>query len=307
MSARNSLPLSLPLIATCLFSAGCDDSLKNVSLIEETRVLGARVESDSDPAQASPLPGEHASLRFFVVAPSGAPSFSYTVSLCSVGLSNFGFPPCTGDPFASAQQIAAGTGDARLDFVVPEQVDLQATPHAFARGLICPDSALNVAADGSSSCTSGSGKEVAFEFPLGGTEDSNRNPSFTDDGLQLDGEPWLANAEPSCEAESSPRVSASSAHAIRVTFPDADFEELTQPTSVDPARETLLVSPFASAGKLDHGFISLSADTPPEERRVSWVAPALPDGSPTLVRFYFVVRDARSGEDFATRALCVVP
>ena len=28
---------------------------------------------------------------------------------------------------------------------------------------------------------------------------------------------------------------------------------------------------------------------------------------PRLVRFYFVVRDARGGEDFAKRALCVVP
>jgi len=307
MSARNSLPLSLSLIATCWFGAGCDDSLKNVSLIEETRVLGARVESDSDPTQASPPPGEHASLRFFVVAPSGAPSFSYAVSLCAVGSTNFGFPPCAGAPIASAQQIEAGAADARLEFVVPEQVDLQATPHAFARGLICPDSGLNVAVSGSPSCVSGSGKEVAFEFPLGGTEDSNRNPSFTDDALLLDGEPWLATAEPSCDSQATLQVSASSAHAVRVTFPDADFEELSQPTSVDPARETLLVSPFASMGKLDHGFISVSADTPPEERRVSWVAPALPDGSPTLVRFYFVVRDARSGEDFATRALCVVP
>lgn len=306
MSARNSLPLSLPLIATCLFSAGCDDSLKNVSLIEETRVLGARVETESDPTQASPAPGEHASLRFFVVAPSGAPSFSYAASLCAVGSTNFGFPPCDGDPIASALQAEAVAAEARLEFVVPEQVDLQATPHAFARGLICPGSGLNVAADGSPSCVSDSGKEVAFEFPLGGTEDSNRNPSFTDDALLLDGETWLAN-EPSCDSRSTPQVSASSAHAIRVTFPDAAFEVLSQPTSVDPARETLLVSPFASAGKLDHGFISVSADTPPEERRVSWVAPALPNGSPTLVRFYFVARDGRSGEDFATRALCVVP
>ncbi|HEY0463485.1 MAG TPA: hypothetical protein VGC79_04720, partial [Polyangiaceae bacterium] len=87
----------------------------------------------------------------------------------------------------------------------------------------------------------------------------------------------------------------------------SDFETLTQQTSVDPGRETLLVSPFSSTGKLSNGFLSLTADTPPDERRVYWDAPAVSEAPPRLVRFYFVVRDARGGEDFAQRALCVVP
>jgi hypothetical protein len=307
MSARVSLPLSLSLAVITLFSTGCDDSLKEISLIEETRVLGARVESDSDTGEASPIPGAPASLRFFVVAPTGEPNFSYAVSLCAVAPTNLGFPPCTGAPFASAEQLDTSAAEARLDFVVPDDIDLEATPHALAKALICPDSALNRAADGSASCVSGSGKEVAFEFALGGTEDANRNPGFIDDAFLLDGEPWLASENPSCDADSVRQVNAKSVHAIRITLPDSDFELLSQPTAVDPTRETLLVSPFASAGKLEHGFLSLSADTPPEQRRVNWAAPALSDGSPTLVRFYFVVRDARSGEDFASRALCVVP
>ncbi|HEX2669293.1 MAG TPA: hypothetical protein VHM25_00395, partial [Polyangiaceae bacterium] len=273
----------------------------------ETRVLGARVESTEDTTQGAPRPGEHASLRLFVAAPNGRPNFSFTVSVCSVAPANFGFPPCAGAPFAMAERLDASEAEARLDFVVPEDVDLGATPHALARGLICPDSGLNPSAGGSPSCLSGSGKELAFEFPLGGTDETNRNPGFTDDAFLLDGEPWLASAETSCEDGSVRQVPAKSVHAIRVSFPDTDFEPLVQPTSLDPARETLLVSPFSSAGKLDHGFLSLNPNTPPEQRRVTWTAPALADGSPTLARFYFVVRDARSGEDFASRALCVVP
>ena len=307
MSTRGSLPPSLSVFLAGLFNAGCDDSLKDVSLIEETRVLGARVELISDATQGAPSPGEQASLRLFVVAPNGEPNFSYALSVCSVAPTNFGFPPCAGAPFATAERLDASEAEARLNFVVPGDVDLQATPNALARGLICPDSGLSLAADGSPSCISGSGKEVAFEFPLGGTANANRNPGFTDEAFLLDGEAWLASEETSCDASSLRQVAQKSAHAMRITLPDSDFEPLAQPTAVDPARETLLVSPFSAAGKLDHGFLSLSADTPAEQRRVNWAAPALSDGSPALVRFYFVVRDARSGEDFASRALCVVP
>lgn len=307
MSARISLPLTLSLGLAGLCSASCDDSLKQVSLVEETRVVGARVESEGDTNQATPLPGQHASLRLFVVAPNGEANFSYALSLCAVAPSNFGFPPCADAPFAAAQRLAASTADARLDFVVPEDTDLRATPHVLARGLICADSALYLAADGSQTCASGSAKELGFEFPLGGADEANRNPRFGDEAFELDGEPWLASLEASCDAVSVRQVSAKSAHAIRVTFTDDDFEALSRPTAIDPGRETLLVSPFSTAGELDHGFVSLSADTPPEQRRVNWTAPALADASSILVRFYFVVRDARSGEDFTSRALCVVP
>jgi len=308
MNARVSPPLSASLFVVALFAAGCDDSLKDVSLIEETRVLGARVESQSDPVRGAPLPGETASLRLFVVAPDGAANFSYGLSVCAVRLTNFGFPPCASAPFASTDEVEASRTDAHLEFVLPADIDLQATPHAFAHGLVCPDSGLNLAPDGSRRCSSGTGKEVAFEFPLGGTEDDNKNPAFGADALLLDGEPWpAANDDSSCDVASLPRVKASTVHAIRVTLPDADYEPLPQSTSVDPARETLLVSPFASAGKLEHGFLSLSVDSAAEERRINWSAPSLADGLPRLVHFYFVVRDQRSGEDFTSRAACVVP
>src|SRR6185369_4681150 len=307
MSARISLSLSVSVFLAGLFNAGCDDSLKDVALIEETRVVGARVELVRDTTQGAPSPGEQASLRWFVVAPNGQPNFSYALSVCSVAPTNVRFPPCAGATFVTAERLDASGAEARLNFVVPADTDLQATPNALARGLLCPDSGLNPGAGGRPSCISGSGKEVAFEFPLGGTADANRNPGFTDDAFLLDGEAWLASEETSCDTGSLRQVAQKSAHAIRITLPDSDFEPLAQPTSVDPARETLLVSPFSSAGKLDHGFLSLSADTAPEQRRVSWAAPALSGGLSTLVRFYFVVRDTRSGEDFASRALCVVP
>lgn len=307
MSARTSLSRSLAGFALALCGAGCDDSLKSVSLIEETRVLGARVEVETDPLRSSPSPGERASLRFFVAAPNGQPQIAYGLSVCAVRLVNNGFPTCESAPFASALETTPSHAEAELPFQVPEGVDLVTTPHAFANGLICPDSGLNLAPDGQPSCSTGTGTEVAFEFNLGGPDGNNQSPTFASDALSLDGEPWPASPEAACDDGSLRQVSAKSRHALQVDLAASDFETLTRQTSVDPDRETLLVSPFSSAGKLSNGFLSLTADTPPEERRVTWDAPAISDALPSLVRFYFVVRDARGGEDFAQRALCVVP
>jgi hypothetical protein len=307
MSTRTAFPRSLCLLAVALCNVGCDDSLKSVSLIEETRVLGARVEVETDEDRSSPNAGERASLRFFVAAPDGEPHFSYALSMCAVRLTNNGFPPCTSTPFASAAAAEPTNTDARLDFRVPEDVVLETTPHAFASGLICPDSGLNVGSDGAPRCLSGTGTEVAFEFALGGPEQNNQNPTFADDALSLDDEPWLASTHESCDDGALRQVTTRTVHALRIDLPDSEFEFLARTSSLEPARETLLMSPFSSAGKMAHGFLALSSDTPPEQRRVFWEAPAIPDSAPSLVRFYFVVRDARGGQDFARRALCVVP
>lgn len=307
MSARTALLRFFSVFAPVLCCAGCDDSLKSISLIEETRVLGARLEVEADPGRSSPNPGEQASLRFFLAAANAEPNFSHALSVCLVHPTSIGFPPCAGAPFATATRVDPSSAELRLDFRVPPDVDREATPHALARGLICPDSGLILGPDGSSSCVSGSGTEVAFELALGGTPESNRNPSFAADALSFDGQPWPESQPISCAEPSLPHVPASSWHTLEVRMKDADFEPLSQPTAVDPARETLLLSPFSSAGELEHGFLALSADTPPEQRRMSFHAPAVAGSEPSLVRFYFVVRDARAGEDFAQRALCVVP
>ncbi len=119
MSACTSLPLTISLFTAALCSAGCDDSLKSVSLIEETRVLGARVEVESDRTRSSPKPGEQATLRFFVAAPNGEPIFSYSLSVCAVRLTNNGFPPCASAPFASAREAQPTSAEALLHFPVP--------------------------------------------------------------------------------------------------------------------------------------------------------------------------------------------
>lgn len=309
MSAHASLPhwLIWPLVGSVFSVLGCGDSLKSVSLIEEMRVLGARVEVLSDPTRSSPRPGEQASLRLFVAAPNDPAALSYAISVCAVNPVNTGFPSCASAPFASAVQAEPVTSAPTLDFQVPADLDRKATPHGFANALLCPDSALKVDKNGASTCAVGAGTEVNFEFDLGGPDYENHSPSITERALTLDGEPWLESDAALTCASAPNTVTSGSKHTLAITLVDTDFEALPRTTAIEPGRESLLASQFSSAGKLSHAFLSINVESPLTDRQVTWDAPGAHGNAPTLVRFYFVVRDARGGEDFARRALCVAP
>jgi len=282
------------LLGGASLTLGCDDSLKRVSLIEETRVLGARTEVQSDPLRSSPKPGESARTRFFLAAPGGAPNVSYALSVCPVKPVFNGFPECVGEPFAQAERAAPSDAPVELSFDVPASLDVEATPHALIRGTICADGHAP-------ECTDGVATEVALELDLGTETTSNQNPTFSDDSLTLDGMPWLAAPELTCGT--LPEVSVKSSHRLGVALAAENFEAISQSTSVDPSQETLLVSLFSDLGELKHAFLSLDQSTPASARELSWSAPA----EPGVARFYFMVRDERAGQDFQTRALCVVP
>jgi hypothetical protein len=275
-------------------------------LIEETRALGARVEVVGDATRASPAPGEAGNFRLFVAAPNGAPNLAYAFTLCGVTPTNSGFPPCKTAPFASVIQGQPSTLDPALDFQVPADLDVQATPHGFVSGVICPDGDAEADANGGAHCAAGPSDPVGFEFDFAGPGEDNGNPTLSADSVTLDGAAWAPNdATAGCGA--SPTVSAGSTRSIGVKLQASDFDSLVQRSAEDPARETLLVSHFSSAGKLAHTLASLTPDTPELTSEVSWQAPPTADPAGSAVHFYFVVRDARGGEDFATRALCVVP
>jgi len=308
MSAPTPLSktFALATLSAVLATLGCDDPLKSASLIEETRVLGARVEVAGQSTRGSPAPGEQANFRLFVAAPNGAPNVAWAFALCGVSPTNSGFPDCKTAPFATAFQADPSTATPELDFEVPAELDTSATPHGFASGIICADTAAELTADGGARCTDGPGAAVGFEFDFAGPGQDNGNPTFMPDSLTLDGVPWAeTDALTACAA--LPPVPAGTTHALAVRLRDSDFDSLVQVSSEDPTRETLLLSQFSSAGKLAHAFSSLTPNTPALTSEVSWAAPAKADAGGSVVHFYFVVRDSRGGEDLATRALCAVP
>jgi len=307
MSARHGLSKTAWLAALSLapVCAGCDEPLKRASLIEETRVLGARVELASDPERGSPAPGEDARFRLFVAAPDGAPNVAYAFSLCGVSPTNSGFPSCSSAPFASALRADPSPEAVEFDFTVPADLDRASTPHGFASGVICPDDQALFGPNREARCANSTGAAFGFEFDFAGPGEDNQNPTFATDALTLDGESWMSDLTTACT--DAPAVHAGTAHTLGVRLEPSDFDALIPLTSEDPTRESLLLARFSSAGKLAHTFASLgpsSADRPSE---LSWDAPSPAAAGGTRVQFYFVVRDGRGGEDLATRTLCVVP
>lgn len=273
------------LLGAALAAFGCDDPLKEESLIEETRVLGARLEVVGDPGRASPAPGETAHFSAFLAAPDGAASASYAFSVCGVQPTNSGFPSCATPVFGSTEQADPLPGNPSFDFTVPADLDTSATPHGFISGTVA-------------------GEPVAFELDFAGPGEDNENPQFTADSLTLDGNAWPApDAAATCDA--LPQIALGSKHTFGVALADSDFDTLTQTTQEDPTRETILLSQFSTSGKLAHLFVSLTPQTPTSS--TTWDAPSKPDPSGAITHFYFVIRDSRGGEDLAERALCVSP
>src|SRR4051794_12146931 len=80
-----------------LFTIGCGPEFDPASLIETTRVVGARVEIEGAPERAMPRPGETANVRWLVTAPEVPPPLHWTFAVCASGSSSLG---CESAPLA---------------------------------------------------------------------------------------------------------------------------------------------------------------------------------------------------------------
>jgi hypothetical protein len=286
--------------------AGCSDPLKPVDLIEEPRVLAARIEVDGDPGRVSPLPGEAVHVRWLVATPTGDASSGFALAVCSAATQGHGLAACLQAPFASAG--AEPTSDRpSFDFVVPETLEPAQNPRLEVFGALCPEESGSFDASGPR-CLDGGGLPVSLGFELLTDAGPNLNPEIPPDAIALDGAPWLAAApvtEP-CQGQGLVELTGAGRHSIEIALPDSDRQDLLQLNSADPARETLQVAHFASAGDLGSAFSELQASSASTRVTVSWDAPA-PDAQSRLIRFWFVVRDGRGGSDFTERALCELP
>jgi hypothetical protein len=281
-------------LASLLLLPSCSDPLKDAQLVVEPRVLGARVEVEGEPERASPAPGEAASVRWLVVAPEPDPLLGWSLGVCSAAPEGSGLPACAEAPFAVASADEPVAGEPRLDFVVPAET----TATALAvLGSVCPGSAP----DGAGGCSEPGGTAVSFDFALAPGE-LNFNPSIEPEALSFDGAVWQAGSD--CALV--PSVAPSSGHAIALLLDEGDREPITPETSADPDREVLQASHFATGGELQRAFTIIQADQSDLGVSLEWKAPAAaPEGG--LIRFFFVVRDARGGSDWLERALCVTP
>jgi hypothetical protein len=310
------------IVALLLAAAGCSNDLPVASVLERTRVLGARVDVASDPGRASVSPGEAASVEWIVAGPSAPATLDWGFALCTTATTN---ATCKDAP----QPIATGSGTPVVAaFTTPDAATLGTDLLPLMIGEVCADGTLGVgqgspgAPLGSCTGAGASGTSVSFVVPV--TPDGttpNRHPVLTNDAVQLGGADWApapataAAAGDACDATTGlPVVAATPAGQdavkleIRIVSDGDDRETFTPPGQTVPQLEELQISNLTTAGKLDASYGAIFAtDTRPDaDVTVKWAPPAARDvnGSGEVVVFHFVVRDLRGGLDWTSRALC---
>lgn len=274
-----------------LLAIACDDPLKEVDVIEETRVLGARVEVEGEPERASPAPGETATVRWFVVAPDVEPELSFRLVVCEATSGDSGVPECAKEPFAEASRDEPRRGAPSITFEVPKATR---SSSLAVKGVICEG--VNLEA-----CNGDVGTEVSFDFSLIGVGDENETPNEnpTLGALKFDGEPWSEGTD----CAKLPRVEPKSEHEITIELDEDDRDPVIPEFDVEPDRETLQLSHFTDHGSFSSAFTVIEPSSTELVRRVQWLAPSrAPERG--VARVFVVLRDSRGGTDWVTRAVC---
>jgi hypothetical protein len=290
-----------------LLLAACDDSLLPVALVESARPLGARVEVDGDPVRAVPLPGESAALRLLVAAPDPAQTLGYAVVACERTPGTTAIPDCASEPFASAYDAAPAPLPPRFEFSVPDGLASDAGIALF--GVACPDGSP-VEGSVPPRCERAEGeRRLLLSLDLPGDGEPNRNPTFDADAVTLDGEVLESSELPDapCQGLGLVEVAAHTGHDFSIGLPDAARDLIPAPLGGTMERESIQLSHFTSAGKLERAFTNFGPSADEIRAELRWDAPKeAPEGG-ALVRFWLVARDYRGGGDFIERAVCLVP
>jgi hypothetical protein len=298
-------------LAGCIFMAGCGPTFDPASLIAGPRVLGARIEVAGAPERASPRPGETADVTWLVTSPDGTPPLHWAFAICLPGNAAL---TCDRAPLA----LFEGTDTpARIVLPTPGLDVLGAAKSLTVYGQICAGVASMPIFDprsGLPSCTSGGGTTASVSIPLQlGDDDANHNPT-ADRAFTFDGQAWPALDAAADPCALGPRALAGSKdHVIGNTTAGSDREAYTalvgDPPVATPARESLQLSQFTTAGKLksQFSFVEATNEDAMTTVDVSWEAPEAVDvaAAGLAVTFTFVTRDNRGGMDSTTRAVCV--
>ncbi len=309
---RNStkLPRAVATLLLAAVAIGCGPTFDPASLIEKTRVVGARVEVDGAPDRASPAPGETATVTWLVTSPAEIPALGWAFALCAP--SALGDLNCDSAPL----ELYQGTDTPpRVTIAVPGADALGTARTLTLYGRICVSSAPTFDPEsGYPACTDGGdGTTAAVSIALQDGTDANHNP-VADHAFTFDGQPWAANAGgDACMA--GLRVKAGTEeHAITILAEGSDRESYTALSGYPPVptalRETLEISEFTTSGKLKTGvsFVEAADSAAQTMVPVKWTTPKPADVTTEKpVTFTFVVRDGRGGIDWTTRSVCVTP
>jgi hypothetical protein len=310
-----------PVLPACLGLGACGDPLVPRELIQDDRVLGARVELLADASRAQIAPGQTARLRWLVASPSGPPALGWAFSLCAAAPVSRDLPRCAGPSFAHFASPAPSVAEPQFEFAMPDASTLGTATQITANGRFCrsgnpllqdPDTDWT-----NSRCPGTSDRPLLATMGIfvGAGESANLNPSFASVAVSFDDADWPTSIEPSAQSSGCLHDAAlmstvradGARHHIALDLPKDLAEPLSPLTTHSATSETITLSHYTTAGDLERAFSAVDLTLPAPQVAVPWTAPATVPSYGQLVRFYFVLRDGRGGSDWTTRALCVVP
>ena len=97
---------------------------------------------------------------------------------------------------------------------------------------------------------------VQLELELSHPDNVNQNPELQAESLGFDDEAWpeLAPVSGDCKGQGYVEVDPASTHTIQVQLDEQDRDPLPHPDKLDPTRESLQLSHFATDGDLGRAF-----------------------------------------------------
>lgn len=337
MRARSAA--SWMLLATVM--SGCSEDLPSATSIQDTRVLGARVEvvgEDEPPVRAWPKPGETAQISFRVVGEAldfdpGRLNSAFLICGAAGGLfctdetdptrllrdADGPLDPDDLDPSDLDPRLASQLRilyDREPRFEVTLEGPLADVEELLFLGVICDGGrpqfdaeagGLPLRCEPTDAENEADTNLVTFTAPVQTGEETNYHPDLGEARLFIDNEPWSA---PPQELDDCLAVHERDPEAMPLVRLGREEIELRmqppEPVEADPEEE-LTIAHFTTAGEMERKFSVREPDMPRAAITVPWVLPASEDVEPpAAVRFFFTARDGRGGFDMIERAACLL-
>lgn len=318
-------------LAGLLFLTGCVEGFDSPTEILSNRVLGARLEIAGDLARAWPRAGENVAVRWFVVDPAEAAPLTYAFLVCEAGAAEATSQFCGKAPFATAVVTTPTMDEPRIAFKTPAKAS-----RLLLQGVICANGTPVVdVAKASAKCIADpvddadAGPALRPKttlvtktiFVVDDDAATNRHPVLfgaapiavrrtTADGpvvLTQAGLVPLEDCRDEATAEGVPVLVAKKNMEFEMPVDPRD-REFYETADGDRLREELELGCFSSGGEFNKTYMVVD-DRYESRRSLYWDAPKAEDlpKDGRLTRFFFVLRDARGGEEWTTRAACIVP
>jgi hypothetical protein len=276
---------SFPLLSLLLTSA-CEDPLKHGQRLEEPRVLGARVVSET--GEASLTPGAGATVELLAAGPEGPIDARLAFEFCEAAASDRGVPYCARPAFAEG---VVDTLSVPIAVSVPEDVPVGARLAFLGAACEAGNPVLDGAPLGWSCSADREPLRLSFDAYTRTQSFGHQNPDLS--GLLLE----IAGGEIPLDDPRSPPSCSGGVPSVA-----ARAEERVRWHLGESARETgesLQISHFSTAGHFERQQSFVDELEEPEVG-LAWETPA----AEVAAKLYLVVRDGRGGVSWATASVC---